>query len=268
MNTRLTSLRQQLLARQARPTDDWLAQCVRNVQHDCADAALLDTVWQRFLRLPLASTSAPVLPPDALHAHKVMLQACVLELASVDEIGYSRQRVLDACIGELRPGGVRQPRELLENEDGDDGGVDGGTSMRRPGGATDFSDNHVEEAKGLPRGTLKLTLTDGHQAIYGLEHERISALDVRMPIGSKASIILILGAEIRRGVALLRASSVRVLCSSGNTESSANSENTNGQAVEAANNSGEISKEELALRLQMELNRISDASVAGAQQSR
>jgi hypothetical protein len=182
MSTDLVTLQRIFTSRHARPKESWLREYLQKNTLTSVESA-----WTNFLSLPLSNTSYPCLPSEGIGAHKVTLSNCILELAGIDEIGYSRQKMIDACTGPLRPGGVREPRELLKKRETDDDQDSDDDDDDDDDPEADETDHVKETDKGLPRGTLKLTLTDGMLVIYGLEYERIPALDILMPIGSKVS---------------------------------------------------------------------------------
>ncbi|KAJ1655797.1 recQ-mediated genome instability protein 1 [Dispira simplex] len=60
----------------------------------------------------------------------------------------------------------------------------------------------------IPRGMLRLTLTDGHQVVPAMEYKPIPSLALDLPLGTK---ILLRNPPIRRGMLLLDASNCVVL---------------------------------------------------------
>ncbi|RKP26682.1 hypothetical protein SYNPS1DRAFT_21600 [Syncephalis pseudoplumigaleata] len=226
----------QFRARGACVTAAWLVTAAARLPRTLTNAhERLEALWQRFLRLPLRDTSEAALPADALYAHRVMLKSCIVEVVAVDEIGYAHPRLLDALAGPVLPGGVQQSAQLDDENEDDEGDT-----------AAD------DRARRLPRGTLKLTLTDGHGMLFGLEKVRTPALDLRMPPGSK---IWLSEVEIRRGVIYLKPDTVRVLRCGRNAAQLAAMD---GMPLDP-NEQELLSMEELELRLQRQLDRISSS---------
>ncbi|KAI9598052.1 hypothetical protein BDF19DRAFT_433348 [Syncephalis fuscata] len=247
----METLLRQLRARGAYITMNWLEACINQLPPSSATTATqrLEAVWQRYLRLSLNDTSEKALPTNALHTHRVVLKACILEVAAVDEIGYAHTRLLDAIAGPILPGGVQQATTTADetDEESDEAlhGLDTATAA-----GIDAADSSTRR---LPRGTLKLTLTDGYEVIFGLEKKFVSALDLRMPPGSK---LWIAETEIRRGVIYLKPEAIRVLRCGRNAASLSAMSNI---ALDA-NQRELIAMEELELRLQRELDHISSTT--------
>jgi hypothetical protein len=178
----------QFRGRDARVTMAWLETGMAHLPHTLTTDMnqRVEALWQRYLRLPLKDTSEMVLPFNALHAHKIAIKPCVLEVVAVDDIGYAHPRLLDAIAGPILPGGVQQTVTSNDNEEEED---DDNEEENNQLMNTATSMNTNEQTRRLPRGTLKLTLTDGYELLFGLEKVHVTALDLRMPPGSKVRLI-------------------------------------------------------------------------------
>ncbi|KAJ3342658.1 hypothetical protein HDU93_001638 [Gonapodya sp. JEL0774] len=227
----------------ARIVPEWLPECVaflrEEVQAD--NAALPQLVKDQLLSGDLAEYGEPTLPAEVdlerapsfptsgNPAEKVLLQ-----VVEVTEIGHSLNSMLRLVEDEIerrRFGGLPKIDIVAdEQEDGGDGGDEldvgrlrqsqrSGNNQQMGGRANpNFNPNenlpavptlfNPREPVTFPRGTLRLTLTDGHRTVTALELERVPALNCWTPKGCK---IALTRTSVHHSVLLLTPRSVQIL---------------------------------------------------------
>ncbi|KAI9010637.1 hypothetical protein DFJ74DRAFT_314151 [Hyaloraphidium curvatum] len=124
------------------------------------------------------------------------------------EVQHSKQAMLDDVEKELegrKYGGYQRiylnvdEQEGNENADANGPARPGPTQNPAPSQAVVHNVTQTHQAKliSFPRGMLRLTLTDGHQVIEGMEMKRLPDVSMYTPLGSKVAIT---NATLRRGV--------------------------------------------------------------------
>ncbi|KAL7752047.1 hypothetical protein RI367_002576 [Sorochytrium milnesiophthora] len=173
--------------------DTWLAQCVEYIEDTTGVAvsagavtpALVEQVVQQFLHSDLRVSRAdqPRLPLEATQVHvaSTTVGCVVLQVLEVVDVGVPALKLLDAVAPPGRGGGSAAYIRLDDNEgqDEDDGG-DGDNQAERGRQQPD-----PKARTGIPRGMLKLTLTDGHRLVYGMEYRPLPNLCIDMEMGFK-----------------------------------------------------------------------------------
>jgi hypothetical protein len=111
----------------------------------------------------MTNSSEPSLPPGVSsfnNADPILLAPVTLEIVAIMEVQFSKQHLLDAINEHLS------------------------TIKRIP--------DKANEAVMLSRGMLRLDLTDGRQALIGMEEETVPGLSICSPLGTKVYVVEVL----------------------------------------------------------------------------
>ncbi|KAJ1728144.1 recQ-mediated genome instability protein 1 [Coemansia biformis] len=184
----------------------WLEQCVAHIDTELGAAggpgsesrlqleAQVRLVLEQLVSSEIGDSCYPVLRVDAGSGCVCGLPAgagVLLQVQEIMDVGVSKHAMWEAVreMEDYEQRGIR-PSYLPELDDGEGGGVFtvSGTQHGGPQAAGTDGDQEGERKPKIPRGMLKLVLTDGQTRLAALETEPIPQLDVGLPIGTKVLV--------------------------------------------------------------------------------
>ncbi|KAJ1962797.1 hypothetical protein IWQ62_003416 [Dispira parvispora] len=196
-----------------------------------------EAVYQQFLFGDLSTIALPSLPEQCLERHATTLVPItqpslpstatdtvrVVQIQDMWDVGIPTLHIVDvleereklARAASLNmPFVPRVPNVLDQDGSGDD--LDDDEERGKSGSVTAVGSENVPgkplvtpsiqgksttgDELGIPRGMLRLTLTDGHQVVPAMEYKPIPSLALDLPLGTK---ILLRNPPIRRGMLML-----------------------------------------------------------------
>lgn len=130
-----------------------------------------NVIYNEFLQSRLQDSAMPKLPSDIQTMHNVPLSGSyVFQIDEIIDVGISAQAMYDALT--MRMEGVSRRGRIMSDE---------------------------PDTNALPRGMLRLALTDGTTTVLGMEYKPLS-ISIDMQLGTKVKIK---DAIIKRGVLML-----------------------------------------------------------------
>ncbi|KAJ2794455.1 hypothetical protein H4R21_005495 [Coemansia helicoidea] len=206
----------------------WLEQCVAHVEAELAAAghlgdgarlhleAQVRLVLEQLLSAEIGEACYPVLSVDAGSGCVSGLPGgpgAFLQVQEVLDVGVSKHSMWEAVreMEDYEQRGIR-PSYLPDTDDGDGGGVFTVSGTQHSGVAVAGMDGESEGERKpkIPRGMLKLVLTDGRARLSALETTAVPQLHVELPVGTK---VLVSSGQLLTptGVLCMDASGIRVL---------------------------------------------------------
>ncbi|KAJ2701875.1 tudor domain-containing protein 3, partial [Coemansia spiralis] len=178
----------------------WLEQCIAHIEAELGDGTRLHLevqvrlVLEQLLSAEIGEACCPVLSVDAGSGCVSGLPGgpgAFLQVQEVMDVGVSKHAMWEAVREkeDYEQRGIR-PSYLPDLDDGDGGGVFtvSGTQHGGAAAADADGDGDGERKPKIPRGMLKLVLTDGRTRLSALETAPVPQLDVELPVGTKVLV--------------------------------------------------------------------------------
>ncbi|KAI9106274.1 hypothetical protein DFS34DRAFT_57429 [Phlyctochytrium arcticum] len=176
------TVRQLLSQHNIKVSDTWAQDCITHLRADTpglSDSQLSERFFQQYLHTDLVEHQQPVLPPDTIRAHKIVIgspRGIVLQVEDILEIGSSVNSMLEKIL-EYKPKRGEPPRP-------------------------------PHDCLKLPRKTLSISLSDGVNELKAIEVTPLAGIAVDDLLGMK---VVVSNTTIRRGVAFLEGRNWKVL---------------------------------------------------------
>ncbi|ORZ36238.1 hypothetical protein BCR44DRAFT_1433043 [Catenaria anguillulae PL171] len=181
----LPAVRQHLYSLNLHVLDEWTEQCVQFLLESthpppATIQALCPLVVTQLLHTDLCQVGLPTIPPElaAFGTQNAFLApgdaAVVLQIMAIEEIGHSTLSVAHALEAVVAYSEAEAARSGANN-----GQIGLQQQQHRPAGG------RRQVPPTIPRKMLKLTLTDGHITLVGMEYKSMPFLSLLTPLGAK-----------------------------------------------------------------------------------